>query len=63
MEQKPEVKLIGNDGNAFAIMAACRKAGMKAGWSSAQISEMLEQMMSGDYDNLLDVACKHFDVS
>jgi hypothetical protein len=63
MEQKPKVKLIGNDGNAFAIMAACRKAGMKAGWSSEQISEMLGQMMSGDYDNLLDVACKHFDVS
>ena len=63
MEQKPKVKLIGNDGNAFAIMAACRKAGMKAGWSSEQISEMLGQMMSGDYDNLLRVAMEWVEVN
>ena len=63
MDKKPKVKLIGRDGNAFAIMGACRKAGLKAGWSHEKIGEVLKQMMSGDYDNLLNIACEHFDVS
>ena len=63
MDKKPKVKLIGNDGNAFAIMAACRKAGMKAGWTTDRVSDLMKQMMSGDYDNLLNIACEHFDVS
>lgn len=63
MDKKPKVKIVGRDGNAFAIMAACRKAAVKADWSSEKIGEVLKQMMSGDYDNLLCVACEHFDVS
>jgi hypothetical protein len=63
MEKKPKLKLIGNDGNAFAIMAACRKAGMKAGWSTDRISDLLKRMMSGNYDNLLTIAAEEFDVS
>ena len=63
MDKKPKVKLIGNDSNAFAIMATCRKAGMKAGWTTDRVSDLMKQMMSGDYDNLLNIACEHFDVS
>lgn len=65
----PTVKLIGNDGNAFAIMGACRRAMQKA-YREAGESEVYEinwksimdEMTSGDYDNLLQVACTYFDV-
>ena len=59
---KPKVALIGNDGNAFAIMGACRKAAAKAGWDKDQISEVLDKMMSGDYNHLLLIAQEYFDV-
>jgi hypothetical protein len=60
---KPKVKLVGRDGNAFAIMGACQAAARKAGWTKEQIKAVLDQMMAGDYDNLLRTACEHFDVS
>lgn len=63
MEKKPQVKIIGNDGNAFTIMAACKRAARKAGWSSERIDEVIKRMMMGNYDNLLMVACAEFDVS
>jgi len=59
---KPSVKLLGRDGNAFAIMGACSKAAKQAGWPKTQVDAVLEEMMSGDYDHLLAVACKHFNV-
>lgn len=51
-----EVQLSGNDGNAFAIMAAVRSALSKAGATDAEISMYQQESMSGDYDNLLRVA-------
>lgn len=63
METKPKVKLIGEDGNAYAIMGACKKAAMKAGWDNDKILKMLdEMMMADDYDHLLRVAMAHFEV-
>ena len=51
-----EVELIGNDGNAFSIMGAVRKALRRAGVSSDEIAEYTAQSTAGDYDNLLRVA-------
>lgn len=51
-----EVQLSGNDGNAFAVMGAVKKALKGAGASSEEISEYLSESMSGDYDHLLRVA-------
>lgn len=51
-----EVELVGNDGNAFSIMASVRKALRRAGVSSDEIAEYTTQSQSGDYDNLLRVA-------
>lgn len=50
------VELSGNDGNAFAIMAAVRKALRRAGVSSEEVAEYIKQSQSGDYNNLLAVA-------
>lgn len=53
-----EVQLTGEDGNAFAIMAAVSKAIKKAGATPEQVSQYTMDSMSGDYDNLLRTACK-----
>lgn len=62
MNNKPKVKLIGVNGNAFNIMAICRRTAIKAKWSQEKIDALLKEMTSGDYDNLLRTAMKHFDV-
>ena len=59
---RPPVKLVGQDGNAFAVLGACRKAAMDAGWSDARIEEFVTDATSGDYDHLLGTAMRHFDV-
>lgn len=51
-----EVQLSGNDGNAFAIMGAVKKALKQAKVPADEIAEYTKQSMSGDYDNLLRVA-------
>ena len=60
---KPRVKLIGNDGNAFAILGACKKAANKAGWTNEEWRTVSDEMMSGDYNHLLATAADHFEVS
>jgi hypothetical protein len=59
---KPEVVLIEEDGNAFAILAKCRKAARNAGWPKEEIDAVLNEMQSGNYDHLLRTAMKYFDV-
>jgi hypothetical protein len=61
-EKKPRVKLVGQDGNAFFILGTCQAAARKAKWSPERIKAVMDEMTSGDYNNLLAVACKHFDV-
>ena len=59
---KPKLKLLGRDGNAFAIIGAVIKAGRKAGWDRAKIEAIQTELMGGDYDHLLQTCMKHFDV-
>ena len=61
--EKPSVKLVGRNGNAFAIMGACRKAALKAGWTMGEWNVVMKEMTAGDYDDLLQVAMEHFEVS
>jgi hypothetical protein len=50
------VKLIGEDGNAFAIMAKVSRALKNAGATREEVNQYMDESMSGDYDNLLRVA-------
>lgn len=59
---KPKLKLIGEDGNAFSIVGRAIAVAKKAGWSKTQIEEYSKSAMEGDYDNLIVVTLKHFDV-
>lgn len=57
------IKLLGEDGNAFAIIGkACAEA-KRAGVPAADIKEYQKEAMSGDYDHLLRVTMKYFEVS
>jgi len=53
-----EVELVGQDGNAFAIMASVSKAMRRANVPQSEIDEYLKESTSGDYDNLLATAMR-----
>jgi hypothetical protein len=57
-----KVKLVGNDGNAFAIMGAVKNALRKNNVPKEEIDKYLEESMSGDYNNLLCTAMNWVDV-
>ncbi|EKD2248558.1 hypothetical protein OQ861_000767 [Campylobacter jejuni] len=49
------VKLVGEDGNAFSILARVSKALKKACVSKEEISNFQKEAMSSDYNHLLNV--------
>jgi hypothetical protein len=50
------VTLVGEDGNAMAIMAKVSRALRNAGATREEVNQYMDESMSGDYDNLLRVA-------
>lgn len=62
MRNKPTVKLVGADGNAFAIIGAVRNALRKAGQSQEEIELFTKEATEGDYNNLLRVVMKWVEV-
>jgi hypothetical protein len=59
---RPRVKLVGRDGNAFAIMGTVSAALRKAGASEQTIRQYRQESMSGDYSHLLVTAMKYCEV-
>jgi hypothetical protein len=59
---KPTVKLIGQDGNAFAILGRVKKALMQAGADKEYVDKYLKEATSVDYDHLLVVSMEYVDV-
>jgi hypothetical protein len=53
------LKLLGLDGNAFALMGAFRKQARIEGWTDDEIAVVLVDAMSGDYSRLLYVLSSH----
>ena len=56
---KPELKIVGEDGNAFAILGKAMKVAKENDMDWEQIKA---EATSGDYDHLLQVMMKYFDV-
>ena len=50
-----EVKLVGKDGNAFAILGRVCEALKRAEVPQAEVDEFMAQATAGDYDHLLHV--------
>lgn len=55
---KIEVELIGEDGNAFGIIARVVHAMRKAKITNEKITEFMEEAMSGDYNNVLQTCMR-----
>ena len=53
-----KVKLIGRDGNAFAILGAVQKELKRAGAPKEDLDAYLKEATSGDYDHLLATTLK-----
>jgi hypothetical protein len=54
--EKPELELVGLDGNAFSVMGAVSGALKDAGNDKDVIDSYRKQAMAGDYDHLLRVS-------
>jgi hypothetical protein len=61
-DDRPVVKLVGTDGNAFAILGSRICAARRSGWSDARIAEFRAEATSGDYQQLLAIVQDWFDV-
>ena len=55
--EKIEIDITGSQGNAFVIMGYAKQYAKQLGMNSKPI---IDEMMSGDYENLLEVFDKHF---
>ena len=53
--------LVGEDGNAYAILGRARKAARRAGLTEEQFQEYRDEATSGDYNHLLNTTMKFFD--
>lgn len=58
-----KVKLVGKDGNAFAILGNVRGALRKGGVHESEVKEFLQEAMSGDYTHMLVTCSEWVDVS
>jgi hypothetical protein len=56
-----KVKLVGNDGNAFAILGAVSKA-LRKGGRGDLVDAFMKEATSGDYNHLLRTACEYVEV-
>lgn len=59
---KPELKLIGEDGNVFFISGKAIREARKAGWPEEKIEKFKKEAMSGDYNNVLRLCMENFAV-
>jgi hypothetical protein len=57
--EKPALKILGRDSNAFAILGAAMKVAKK---NNMDWEAIKKEAISGDYNNLLNVMMKYFDV-
>lgn len=58
-----EVKLIGHNGNSFAILASVRKALRRGGVPQEEVTKFTEEATSGDRDHLLMTCMEWVEVS
>lgn len=58
---RPIVPLVGEDGNAFAILGRVRRALRHAGNSKDVMDSYMQQATAGDYDRLLAVSVAFVD--
>ncbi len=55
-----KVKLVGEDGNAFAILGRCRRQA-RGHLDKSQLDIFMTEATAGDYDHLLRTCMEYFD--
>jgi hypothetical protein len=60
--ERPQVQLVGLDGNAFSILGRCRRATRKI-WNEAQWRKFHDEATADDYDHLLCTVADYFDLT
>lgn len=58
---KLTVKMVGQDGNAFAILGRCRAALRNAGRAD-EFPAFMREATSGNYEHLIMTVCEWFNV-
>lgn len=58
-----EVSLVGEDGNAFAILGKVQLEMRRRGVDRKEVKEFFDEATSGDYDHLLQTAMNWVTVS
>ncbi len=61
-QRPPRVKLIGEDGNAFAILGRVGEALGAAGYAPEEVRRYVDEATYGDYDHLLLTTLRWVDV-
>ena len=56
---KPNLQLVGEDGNAFSILGRFSKEARRAGNSKEAIQAVVDLAMAGDYNHLLRIVMAH----
>jgi hypothetical protein len=54
------IDLTGPDGNAFVLMGMAKRFGRQLGWNSGKCQDLVNEMMDGDYEHLLQVFDREF---
>jgi hypothetical protein len=54
------IDLTGPDGNAFVLMSRAQEFGRQLGWSSGKCQDLVNEMMDGDYEHLIQVFDREF---
>jgi len=66
MVEKPRilapVKLVGTDGNVFALIALCRRAARQYKYTDEQVNQFMKEVTDGDYNHALGVMMEWFEV-
>lgn len=55
-----EIDLTGPEGNAHILLGYAQSLGKQLGWDKRAINLVIELMMLGDYENLINVFDYHF---
>lgn len=56
------VRLVGTDGNAFALLGKVRQALRRAGYDAGFIERFTKEAMAGNYDELLACIMRYVNV-
>jgi len=59
-QKKPIIDLTGPQGNAFSLIGLAVTTGEEFGWSELAVEGVRQEMINGDYKNLVETFDKHF---